>query len=70
MAQENETILELGVESQIKFRFVHLDPPGLIGPGRLRNLVYCALSGSLHLSTFDNDPESDVFPQCYQQLSC
>ena len=29
MAQENETILELGIESQIELRFVHLDSLGL-----------------------------------------
>jgi hypothetical protein len=26
MAQKDETILELGIDSQIELRFVHLDP--------------------------------------------
>jgi hypothetical protein len=30
-AQEDETILELGISGHAKVRFVHLDPPGLIG---------------------------------------
>jgi hypothetical protein len=37
MAQEDETILELGIESQIELRFVHLDPARTERPGRLRN---------------------------------
>ena len=39
MAQENETILELGVYSQIELRFVHLEPPGLTRPGRFDSLL-------------------------------
>jgi hypothetical protein len=68
MAQENETILELGIESQIELRFVHLDPPGLIAPGRFK-IRFMRLSGGLHHSTLDNDAEGDIFPQRDQQLS-
>jgi hypothetical protein len=39
MAQENETILELGVYSQIELRFVHLDPPELMRPRRFDSLL-------------------------------
>lgn len=35
MAQENETILELGIDSQIELRFVHLDPARSKGPGEI-----------------------------------
>ena len=38
-AQEDETILELGVSSHAKVRFVHLDPPGLIGSWEITELV-------------------------------
>jgi hypothetical protein len=33
-AREDETILESGLSGHGLLRFVYLDPPGLIGPGR------------------------------------
>jgi hypothetical protein len=68
MAQENETILELGIESQIKLRFVHLDPPGLNRSWEIAKLDCACLSG-FHRGPLNNDAEGDIFPQRDQQLS-
>jgi hypothetical protein len=38
-AQEDETILLLGVSGHAQHRFVHLDRPGLIGSWRITGLV-------------------------------
>jgi hypothetical protein len=68
MAQENETILELGIEGQIELRFVHLDPPGLNRSWEITKFVLAALSGGLHHGTLDNNAEGDIFPERDQQL--
>jgi hypothetical protein len=47
MAQENETILELGIDCQIELRFVHLDPARIKrSPGRLQDQLCSTLQAA------------------------
>ena len=69
MAQENETILELG---NLKPNQTSVRPPGSTRidlSWEITKSGLCALSGGLHHSTLDNDAEGDIFPECDQQLS-
>jgi hypothetical protein len=67
-AQEDETILGDGILSHIMRRFVHLDPPGLNGPGRFQNW-FAYLLRRLHHGTLDDNTSCHVFPQSNQKFS-
>ena len=69
MAQENETILELG---NLKPNRTPVRPPGSTRidlSWEITKSGLCVLSGGLHHSTLDNDAEGDIFPERDQQLS-
>ena len=69
MAQENETILELG---NLKPNQTSVRPPGSARidlSWEITRSGLCALSGGLHHSALDNDAEGDIFPERDQQLS-
>src|ERR1700691_414021 len=61
-AQEDETILQFGCSSHTGFRFVRLDPAGLI---RSWGSGDCAMpfSSGLHHGAFDDDAGAYIFPQ-------
>ena len=67
-AQEDETILEGGFSGHAKVRFVHLDPPGLIGPGSSDFGGRLSPEG-LHHGALDDDTGGHIFPERHQQLS-
>jgi len=68
-AQEDETILGFGISGQAYRRFVHLDPPGLIGSWKNAEFGLGAVSGGLHNRALDDDAGVDVFPQRDEQLA-
>ena|SRR5271167_3469287 len=68
-AQEDETILELGVSGHAKVRFVHLDPPGLIRSWEITEFGLGVSSDGLEHGAFDDDTSAHIFPERNQQLS-
>jgi hypothetical protein len=68
-AQEDETILEGGFSGHAKVRFVHLDPPGLIGSWKIRGFGERLSSGGFHHGSLDDDAGCHIFPERHQQLS-
>ena len=69
MAQENETILELGVEEPNR---TSVRPPGSARICRSWKITKCSLrarrSGDFHHSALDNEAEGDIFPERDQEL--
>jgi hypothetical protein len=68
MAQENETILELGVEEPNR---TSVRPPGSARICRSWKITKYSLRArrDLHHSALDNDTEGDIFPERDQELS-
>jgi hypothetical protein len=68
-AQEDETILQIGCLSHAAFRFVYLDPPGLIKSWKITEFGLGVLSGGPRHGAFDDDTSGHISPEHNQQLS-
>lgn len=68
MAQENETLLELGIEAKSNFGSFTWIHPDLSGPGILEKPLRVFRSGGFHHGPFNDDAGGDVFPQRHKQL--
>jgi hypothetical protein len=55
-----------GSSSHADYRFVRLDPPGMIRPWKITKFGLFLSSGFLHHGTFDDDTGGHIFPQRYQ----
>ena len=69
VAQENETLLELGIEAKSNFGSFTWDPPGPIGARDSWEAVAGLRSSSFHHGPFDDHAGGDIFPQRHKQLA-
>jgi hypothetical protein len=68
-AQEDETILSSGVLGHANYRFIHLDPPGLISSRKISKFVQELSSGGFYHGALDDDSSGHIFPKSDQKLS-